>query len=263
MGNLTGKTAIVTGASKGIGSGIARVFAQQGANVVLASRGTDVLDFAAELCDAGYEATGVQCDVTDPQSCTALTQIALDTYGHIDILDCNAGICQLGSFLDEGDTWRDTHIDVNINGVWNACKAVIPAIINAGGGAVVITSSVTGDMVADPGEAAYAMTKAALVGLTKALAREFAAQHVRVNCICPGYIRTPLVEGMALQSDPDDPENAINAIASAVPLGRLGTPEECGELCAFLASDAASYITGTQVVIDGGSTLPETTSMGQ
>ena len=128
---------------------------------------------------------------------------------------------------------------------------------------IVITSSVTGDMVADPGEVAYATTKAALVGFTKALAREMAPHNIRVNCICPGYVQTPLVEGMASQSDPDDPTRAISAIAHAVPLGRLGTPDECGELCAFLASNEASYITGTQMVIDGGSTLPETTSMGQ
>lgn len=130
-------------------------------------------------------------------------------------------------------------------------------------GSVVITSSVTGDVVADPGEVAYATTKAALVGFTKALAREMAPHNIRVNCICPGYVQTPLVEGMASQSDPDDPTRSISAIAHAVPLGHPGTPDECGELCAFLASNEASYITGTQMVIDGGSTLPETTSMGQ
>ena len=130
-------------------------------------------------------------------------------------------------------------------------------------GSVVITNSVTGDMVADSAEVAYATTKAALVGFTKALAREMAPHDIRINCICPGYVQTPLVEGMASQSNPDDPTRAISAIAHAVPLGRLGTPDECGELCAFLASNEASYITGTQMVIDGGSTLPETTSMGQ
>lgn len=263
MGKLDGKVAVVTGASKGIGEGIARVFARQGAKVVLAARGAGVLDSARSLRDAGFEALGVQCDVSDVESCRQLAQAALDAYGRIDVLDCNAGICVLGDFLSEDDSWRDSHIDINIKGVWNACKAMVPAIIEAGGGAVVITSSVTGDLVADPGEVAYATTKAALVGFTKALARELADKHIRVNCICPGYIRTPLVDGMAQQSDPDDPERAIAAIAGAVPLGRLGTPEECGELCAFLASDEASYLTGTQIVIDGGSTLPETSSMGQ
>ena len=236
MGKLDGKVAIVTGASKGIGSGIARVFARHGAKVVLAARGEAVMDLAEQIRAEGHEAIGVTCDVS---------------------------ICVLGDFLEADDSWRDSHIDVNVKGVWNACQAVAPHIIAQGGGSIVITSSVTGDLVADPGEVAYATTKAALVGFTKALAREFADRHVRVNCICPGYIRTPLVDGMAQQSDPDDPERAIAAIASAVPLGRLGTPEECGELCAFLASDESSYLTGTQIVIDGGSTLPETSSMGQ
>lgn len=263
MGKLDGKVAIVTGASKGIGEGIARVFVRHGAKVVLAARGEDVMALAQELRDAGFDAIGVRCDVSSYADCQRLAQAAIDAYGHIDVLDCNAGICVLGDFLSADDSWRDSHIDINVKGVWNACKAVAPAIIDAGGGAIVITSSVTGDMVADPGEVAYATTKAALVGFTKALARELAPKNVRVNCICPGYVRTPLVDGMAQQSDPDDPERAIAAIASAVPLGRLGTPEECGELCAFLASSESSYLTGTQVVIDGGSTLPETSSMGQ
>lgn len=191
MGKLDGKIAIITGASKGIGAGIARVFTEEGACVVLAT---------------------------------------LKTYGTIDILDCNAGICTLGDFLTSDDAWRDAHIDINIKGVWNVCRAALPTIVRNNAGSVVITSSVTGDMVADPGEVAYATTKAALVGFTKALAREMAPHNIRVNCICPGYVQTPLVEGMACQSDPDDPTRAISAIAHAVPLGHPGTPDECGEL---------------------------------
>ena len=201
--------------------------------------------------------------MSDAQSCKDLVDFTLKTYGTIDILNCNAGICTLSDFLTSDDAWRDAHIDINIKGVWNVCRAALPTMVRNNAGSVVITSSVTGDMVADPGEVAYATTKAALVGFTKALAREMAPHNIRVNCICPGYVQTPLLEGMASQSDPDDPTRAISAIAHAVPLGRLGTPDECGELCAFLASNEASYITGTQMVIDGGSTLPETTSMGQ
>ena len=141
--------------------------------------------------------------------------------------------------------------------------AVLPHMIEKKDGRIVVMSSVTGYMVADPGEAAYAMTKAALIGFTRAMAREVADHNIRVNAICPGYVRTPLVEGMAKQSDPENPERAIQAIADAVPLKRLAHPEEVGELAAFLASDESSYITGTQIVIDGGSTLPETSSMGQ
>lgn len=265
MEKLSGKVAVITGASKGIGEGIARVYAKYGAKLVLAARGTKVLELAKELRDEGFEAEGVQVDVSDYASAKQLAKKAEELYGKVDVLVCNAGVCVLEDFLGEDDTFknRDMHFDINIKGVWNVTKAVVPLMIENGGGAVVIMSSVTGDMVADPGEVAYATSKAALVGFTKAMAREVADKNVRVNAICPGYVRTPLVEGMAAQSDPENPERAIKAIADAVPLKRLAEPKEVGELAAFLGSEESSYITGTQIVIDGGSTLPETTSMGQ
>ena len=119
MGKLGRKIAIITGASKGIGAGIARVFTEEGACVVLAARGSDVLQFAEELQAAGREAVGFRCDVSDAQSCKDLVDFTLKTYGTIDILDCNAGICTLSDFLTSDDAWRDAHIDVNIKGVWN------------------------------------------------------------------------------------------------------------------------------------------------
>lgn len=144
----------------------------------------------------------------------------------------------LEDFMDaEDETVRDLHFDINIKGTWNAVKAVLPEMIRKETGKIVVMSSVTGNLVA--------------------------MHHINVNAICPGYVRTPLVEGMARQSDPDDPERAIQAIADAVPLDRLAAPEEIGELAAFLSCEESSYITGTQIVIDGGSTLPETSSMGQ
>ena len=135
-------------------------------------------------------------------------------------------------------------------------------MLKQGGGNIVIASSVTGDIVADAGEAAYAMTKAALVGLTKCLAVEYASRNIRVNCSQLGYARTPMVEKMAMESNPNDPESAINDIAVGVPMKRLAKPIEVGELFAFLGSDESSYLTGSQIVIDGGSTLPETMSIG-
>jgi hypothetical protein len=264
MGKLDGKVAVITGASKGIGEGIARVYARYGAKCVLAARGEKVMGLADELREQGHDAVGVQVDVSDYESVQRLVKIAVEQYGTIDILVCNAGVCVLEDFLED-DTFqnRDLHFDINIKGAWNAAKAVLPVMIKGGGGSVVIMSSVTGDMVADPGEVAYATSKAALVGFTKSMAREVADKNIRVNAICPGYVRTPLVEGMARQSDPENPERAIQAIADAVPLKRLADPMEVGELAAFLGSNESSYITGTQIVIDGGSTLPETTSMGQ
>lgn len=264
MKKLEGKVAVITGASKGIGEGIAKVYAKYGAKCILAARGPKVLEMAKSLCSEGYEAIGVQTDVSDFESVKRMVKTAEDTFGPIDVLCSNAGVCVLEDFL-ESDSFenRDLHFDVNIKGAWHAVKAVLPSMIKKGKGAIVITSSVTGDMVADPGEVAYATSKSALVGFTKAMAREVADKNIRVNAICPGYVMTPMVEGMAKQSDPEDPSRAIKAIADAIPLGRLADPMEIGELAAFLGSDESSYITGTQVVIDGGSTLPETTSMGQ
>ncbi|MFL0197866.1 SDR family oxidoreductase UcpA [Clostridium sp. WILCCON 0269] len=264
MGKLDGKVAIITGASKGIGEGIAKVYAKYGAKCVLAARGAKVLAFTKELKSQGYEATGVQVDVSDYSNVKKLVEIAEITYGKVDVLVCNAGVCILEDFMNDDEFKnRDLHFDINVKGVWNTTKAVLPGMIENGGGAIVIMSSVTGDMVADPGEVAYATSKAALVGFTKSMAREVADKNIRVNAICPGYVLTPLVQGMAKQSDPENPSRAIKAIADSVPLKRLADPTEVGELAAFLGCYESSYITGTQIVIDGGSTLPETTSMGQ
>lgn len=264
MKKLEGKTAVITGASKGIGAGIASVFAKYGAKLVLAARGEKVYELAEELRRQGAQVIGVQADVSRKEDMKRLMDTAIKEYGTIDILVSNAGICVLEDFMDaEDDEIRDRHFDINIKGAWNAVKAVLPEMKKNKKGKIVIMSSVTGYMVADPGEAAYATSKAALIGFTRAMAREVAADNITVNAICPGYVRTPLVEGMARQSDPADPERAISAIAQAVPLRRLADPKEIGELAAFLGSEESSYITGTQVVIDGGSTLPETSSMGQ
>ena len=129
-------------------------------------------------------------------------------------------------------------------------------------GKIVNLSSVTGPMVADSGEVAYATTKAALLGFTKSLAMEVVKNNICVNAIMPGYIHTPMVDGIAIDTNKEDPESVIKGIAAGIPMGRLGTIDELGELAAFLASDEASYITGQGIVIDGGSTLPETKSVG-
>ena len=243
MGKLTGKTALITGALQGIGEGIARTFARHGANLILLDISPEIEKLADELCGRGIKR-------------------AKDKEGRIDILVNNAGVCRLGSFLDMSDDDRDFHIDINIKGVWNVTKAVLPEMIARKDGRIVMMSSVTGDMVADPGETAYALTKAAIVGLTKSLAVEYAQSGIRVNAICPGYVRTPMAESIARQSNPEDPESVLTEMAKAIPMRRLADPLEVGELAAFLASDESSYLTGTQNVIDGGSTLPETVSVG-
>ena len=159
------------------------------------------------------------------------------------------------------DELRDFHFDINIKGTWNVTKACLPYIKNRKA-SIVNLSSVTGPLVADSGEVAYATTKAAVLGFTKSLAAELVTDDIRVNAIMPGYIRTPMVDGMAKESNSENPESVVDGIAAGIPMRRLGTIEELGELTAFLASNESSYITAQGIVIDGGSTLPETMTMG-
>ena len=260
MGILQGKIALITGASMGIGKGIAQVFAQEGARLVLAARSAQVETLSEELREQGYEAVAVRADVTRLEDARKAVRAALQAYGALDVLVNNAGVCRLCAFDKMSDAERDLHIDVNIKGVWNVTREAVPLLRNRHG-RIIVMSSVTGDMVADPGEVAYATTKAALVGFTKSLAVELAPSGITVNAICPGYVHTPMAEDIARQSNAQDPESVLRGIASAVPVGRLADPMEVGHLAAFLASPQAGYITGAQVVIDGGSTLPETVSV--
>ena len=231
MAKLDGKVALITGAAAGLGEGISTAYAKYGAKLIMVDLSPEVEKTAEKLRkEYNAEIITVVANVADRAQMDAKT--------------------------------RDFHIDVNIKGVWNTCKAVIPYMLKQGGGNIVIASSVTGDIVADAGEAAYAMTKAALVGLTKCLAVEYASRNIRVNCSQLGYARTPMVEKMAVESNPENPEAAIADIAVGVPMKRLAKPIEVGELFAFLGSDESSYLTGSQIVIDGGSTLPETMSIG-
>ena len=261
-GKVEGKVAVVTGAAMGNGEGIAKVLAKHGAHVVLWDISEKVFDTAESLKSKSYKSTPAKVDVTNFEACRKAAGDVIAKQGKIDILCNNAGVIRLANFLEMSDEVRDFHFDVNIKGVWNCTKAILPNMITNKYGKIVNMSSVTGPMVADEGETAYATTKAALWGFTKALAREVAKYGITVNAICPGYILTPMAEQIAKESDPHNPKGIIEGIASGVPLGRLGNILEIGELAAFLCSDESAYITGTQVVIDGGSTLPETVSVG-
>lgn len=263
MKKLEGKVAVITGAAVGLGKGIATVYAKYGAKLCMIDLLPEVEETAKELREKyNTEIVTYIGDVSKKANMEEAVNKAVEKFGEVNVACCNAGVCRLAPFEEMTDEMRDFHIDVNIKGVWNTCKAVIPHMLKQGGGSIVIASSVTGDIVADAGEAAYALTKSALVGLTKCLAVEYADRHIRVNCSQLGYARTPMVEKMAVESNPNDPESAIKDIAVGVPMKRLADPLEVGELFAFLGSDESSYLTGSQIVIDGGSTLPETMSIG-
>lgn len=264
MKKLDKRTAVITGGAMGNGLGIARVFLKYGASIA-------ILDYAEEINDAvkklksdypEAEILGYKVDIRDKDMVNTCIDDIVKNFGRIDILVNNAGVCRLETFLEMSDDVRDFHFDINIKGTWNVTKAVVPIMKKNESSSIINLSSVTGPMVADSGEVAYATTKSAIQGFSKALAVELVSDNIRVNSILPGYILTPMVENMSKLSDPENPTAVIDGIASAIPMGRLGKIEELGELAAFLASNESSYITGHEFVIDGGSTLPETMTMG-
>ena len=256
---LENKVAIVTGGAMGNGLGAVKVFLRYGAKVVIFDYSDEIDKTIEELNTPNV--SGYKVDIRDKDKVNECVEKVINQYGHIDILVNNAGVCKLVKFEDMTDEERDYHFDINIIGTWNVTKACLPYMKNRKASSINL-SSVTGPMVADSGEVAYATTKSALQGFTKSLAAELVEDDIRVNAIMPGYIHTPMVDNMAKLSCPEDPQSVVDGIASAIPMKRLGTPEELGELAAFLASEESSYITAQGIVIDGGSTLPETMTMG-
>ena len=262
MKKLEGKVAVVTGGAMGNGLGIVNVFLKYGAKVAILDYSEKLTETVENLKNNGQEVLGYEVDIRDYQKVKEAVEDIKNKYGKIDILINNAGVCRLEKFMDMDDSLRDFHFDINIKGTWNVTKACLPYIKETKNGSIVNLSSVTGPMVADSGEVAYATTKSAILGFTKSLAAELVEEGIRVNAIMPGYIMTPMVEGMANETDKNNPKAVVEGIAKGIPMKRLGTIEELGELAAFLASDESSYITAQGIVIDGGSTLPETMTMG-
>lgn len=261
MRKLENKIAVVTGGAMGNGLGIVKVFLKYGAKVIILDYDESVYNTSETLRNRENFVIGYKVDIRDKEEIQKIINEVANAFGHIDILVNNAGVCKLEKFEDMDDDLRDFHFDINIDGTWNVTKACLPFMKNRKA-SIINLSSVTGPMVADSGEVAYATTKGAVLGFTKGLAAELVSDDIRVNAIMPGYIRTPMVDNMAKISSPDNPESVVEGIAGAIPMKRLGTIEELGELAAFLASEESSYITAQGIVIDGGSTLPETMTMG-
>lgn len=261
MKKLENKVAIVTGGAMGNGLGIVKVFLKHGAKVIILDYDSSLDNTVSSLKNNENIVEGYKVDIRDMETVSRVVKEIAEKYNGIDILVNNAGVCRLERFENMNDELRDFHFDINIKGTWNVTKAAINYMKNRKA-SIVNLSSVTGPLVADSGEVAYATTKAAVLGFTKSLARELVDYDIRVNAIMPGYIRTPMVDKMAIESNSENPESIISGIADAIPMKRLGTIEELGELTAFLASEESSYITAQGIVIDGGSTLPETLTMG-
>ena len=255
MNTLEGKIVFVTGSAMGNGEGIARAMAEKGAKVILTDKEEKVFETAADI---GHGAAAYQMDVSVWDDVSKVANEVIQQYGYIDILVNNAGLTRRIEAVEMKDELWDLMYRINVMGGYHTVKAFAPCMAKRGYGRIINMSSVTGPLVADPGMCGYGMTKGAVVGFTKALAVDLAKYGITVNAILPGYIHTPAVDRAACLTNPANPQAALDATANRVPLKRLGKPEEIGYLAAFLASDEAAYLTGTEMIIDGGNTLVET-----
>jgi meso-butanediol dehydrogenase/(S,S)-butanediol dehydrogenase/diacetyl reductase len=245
---LESKVAIITGGGSGIGRAAAELFAREGAKVVVADYNAEAGQNALQaIKDSGGEAVFVQVDVSDPDQVRGMVHMALDTYGGIDILFNNAGILLFGSVLDTDLKDWNRLMSVNLTGVFLCSQAVIPHMIERGGGSIINTSSSTGAHDVAANIAAYVTSKGGVTLLTRAMAVDHAKDHVRVNAIAPGPTDTPMLrDNMSAQ--------ALADFAATFPMKRLGRPEELAHAALFLASDEASFVTGAVLAVDGGQT---------
>jgi NAD(P)-dependent dehydrogenase (short-subunit alcohol dehydrogenase family) len=253
MATLQNKVALVTGSASGIGRASARAFAREGAAVVVADVDEDGGHKTVDLIKAeGGEATFIATDVSDGAQVDELVDRTVSLYGSLDCAHNNAGI--EGATVATADYPEDEFdriIAVNFKGVWLSMKAEIPVMLRQGKGSIVNTSSTFG-LVAVPNCCGYIATKHAITGLTRAAALEYARQGLRINAVCPGAIQTPLVDRFFASMNPEDPQALSDAYAEDEPIGRIGDPAEIGEAVVWLCSDAASFVTGLPMAIDGG-----------
>jgi 3-oxoacyl-[acyl-carrier protein] reductase len=248
--SLQGKSVLVTGASKGIGKGIARVFAKSGCKVLITSRHEDGAKACAEeLKKAGGTAAGFAADVTDFKSMQKAADFGVRTHGGLDILCANAGIFPQVKIEEMSEeTWDET-IDTNLKGTFLSVKACLPALKKSGQGRVILTSSITGPVTGFPGWTHYGATKAGQLGFMRTACMELAKYGITVNAVMPGNIAT---EGLA-----DLGPDYEKTMAASIPLKRLGTVEDIGYAALYFATKEAGYVTGQTIIIDGGQILPE------
>jgi 3-oxoacyl-[acyl-carrier protein] reductase len=252
--SLSGRSVIVTGASKGIGKGIARVFASKGANVLLAARDLAQAEKAASeiraLIGTGAGiASAVAADVSSPEDCARMARTAMERHGDIDIVCCNAGVFPAARLGDMSVADWDQVLDINLKGTFLTVNACLPELKARGKGRIIVTSSITGPITGYPGWSHYAASKAGQLGFVRTAAIELAPHHITVNAVLPGNILTEGVEALG-------PEY-IARMTSAIPQRRLGSVEDVAYAVLFLASDEAAFISGQTIVVDGGQVLPE------
>ena len=249
---LKGKVAVVTGTGRGIGKTIAEVFAREGAKVVAASRsagnGRPVVD---AIVAGGGEAVFVECDVSAEGDVRRMIEAAVSTYGRIDVLVNNAGVNFVKAFEETEPSDWDRVVNTDLRGTYLCCRYAIPEMLKKGGGSIINMTTVH-TMASLPGAAPYDAAKWGMVGLTKALAVEFAARKIRVNALSPGLIDTQIWAD--IKNAAPDLDACMAFWRSNIPMGRVGTTEEIAHVAVFLASDEAAYVTGSNLLADGGMT---------
>lgn len=245
---LTGKVALVTGASRGIGAQIAVALAKEGAAVIVNYCGSKekAEALAEEIRFAGGSGEAYQCDVSDFTACGEMVQELVKKYGHIDILVNNAGITRDGLLAKMSEEDFDRVMDTNLKGAFNTIRHMYRFFLKQKSGKIINLSSVSGIM-GNPGQANYSASKAGVIGLTKSVARELAGRGICVNAIAPGFIDTDMTAAL--------PEAAREKLKEAIPLKRIGKPEDIANMAVFLASNKADYITGQVFAVDGGMTI--------
>ena len=245
---LEDKVAIITGGGSGIGRATAKLFAQEGAKVVVADYKADAgREVAQAIKDAGGDALFVEVDVSDSAQVQRMVRAALDAYGGIDILFNGAGVLAFGTVLETDEEAWAWLMSINLTGVYLCSRAVIPHMIERGGGSIVNTSSSTGAHDVAPNIAAYVTSKGGVTLLTKAMAVDHAKDNIRVNAIAPGPTDTPMLRDNLSSEE-------LEAFAATFPMKRLGRPEELAYAALFLASEEASFVTGAILAVDGGQT---------
>ena len=242
--SVKGKNVVVTGGGSGIGRGIAKAFAESGANVIIFDINlTAAQAVCEELKSFGGRHTCFACNIADHENVKTACAGVFEFFDHVDVLVNNAGVAGQALFQDITDELWHRYFSVNVDGAYHAIQAVLPAMLHHHEGCIINTSSIWGLRGASC-EVTYSCTKAALIGLTRSLAAELAPTHIRVNCVAPGVIRTDMLDAL--------PAEILPQLAQETPMGRLGTPEDIAHAVAFLASDKADFITGQVLTCDGG-----------
>lgn len=248
--SLQGRSAIVTGGSKGIGRGIAEVFANAGVDVLITGRNqADIDTTVRDLAGAEGTVSGLAADVADPADCRRVVDAAVERHGGLDIVCANAGIFPSGRLEELTPDDIEQVLSVNFKGTVYIVQAALPALAASGHGRVIVTSSITGPVTGYPGWSHYGASKSAQLGFIRTAAMELAPKRITINAVLPGNIIT---EGLI-----DMGEDYMNQMAAAVPAGRLGSVADIGNAALFFATDEAAYITGQSLIVDGGQILPE------